>query len=262
MTSLLPWVGLGVVAVFAVLIGVFTLLATRKGPGGMRSAVQVPLRRIAALQSLPNTVGQAVETGQRLHISLGSGVVGQTNTSTILAGLTVLDQISEAAVMSDKPPIITTGDSPALFLAQDTLAAVYRRQNAEERYDANSAQVVGLTSMAFGAAQTTLPKDEAIAGTVLIGPVGPEVVLMAEAGQRANVTTLAGTDNPQAQALLFATADHPLVGEDVFAGGALIGRAPAHVASLQAQDIMRFLVGGAVVVGALWGAWQALRGTP
>src|SRR5262249_10206017 len=161
---------------------------------------QRALRPIEAFQSLPTTIGQAVETGQRLHISLGSGAIGTADTAITVAGLTVLDQISAAAAVSDRPPVVTTANGPSMLLGQDVRHSVYVRQNAEARYDPESARVAGLTPISFGAAQTTLPKDEAVAGAVLIGAVGTEAVLLAEGGQRAGVTTLAGTDNLTTQA--------------------------------------------------------------
>ena len=237
--------GLGFVLLFAGLMIAFMVLGRRRG------ARPPAFRPLEALQSLPATVGEAVETGRRLHISLGTGTIGQADTAAALAGLTVLDQISEVTVVSDKPPVVTTGDGVAALLAQDTLQHVYSRQNASERYDPTSARVAGLTPVSFGAAVTTMVKDDALAGTVLVGSVGSEAVLLAEAGSRANITTLAGSLDPAAQALLFAAADYPLIGEDLFAGGAYIGRHPGHVASLRAQDVMRLLVGAAIVVGAL-----------
>ena len=148
-------------------------------------------------------------------------------------------------------PLVTSADGATMLLAQDTLRNVYARQNALSRYDPYSSQTPGLTPISFGAAQTTLQKDEAVAGTLLIGSVGTEAVLLTEAGQRLGITTLAGSDNPTGQAVLFATADHPLIGEDLFAGGAYVGGAPAHVGSLQAQDILRLLIGGAIVLGVV-----------
>ena len=237
--------GLGFIILFAGLIIVFTFLGRRKG------ARPTQFRPLDALQSLPQMVGEAVETGRRLHISLGSGSVGQTDTAAALAGLTVLNQISEVTVVSDKPPIVTTGDGTLMLLAQDTLQHVYARQNAQDRYDPTSARVAGLSPISFGAATGAMVKDEAFAGTVLVGSVGPEVVLLTEASQRAGVTTLAGSDDPAAQAVLFASAESPLIGEDLFAGGAYIGRLSAHVASLQAQDVMRILIGLAIIGGVI-----------
>ncbi len=238
--------------VLAVLIVGLTLLGRRAG------ARPRTLRRIDAFQSLPSTVGQAVETGQRLHISLGTGVVGTGDTAATVAGLTVLDEISAAAAVSDRPPVVSTSDGAAMLLAQDALHGVYSRQNALARYDPESAQVVGLSPMAFGAAQTTLPRDEAVAGAVLIGTVGSEAVLLAEGGQRQGVTTLAGADSVPTQAMLYATADHPLVGEDVFAGGAYIGRKPRFVASLTAQDLARIAIGGLIVLGVIFQTARSL----
>lgn len=222
--------------VFLVAMVAFWAISRRKG------ARPVSLREIDSFMSLPTTVGQAVENGQRLHISLGSGTIGDVSTASALAGLTVLQQISAAAVVSDKPPIVTTADGIAMLLAQDSLREVYIRQNAENRYDPNAARVAGVTPMAFGSAITSTIKDESVAGTVLIGSVGEEVILIAEAANRQKVTTLAASDNPAAQAFLYASTDHPLIGEDLFAGGAYIGRLPLHVASLLAQDAVRVLV--------------------
>lgn len=243
MPSLSELAGFAFLALFGGLILFFTTLAARKG------AAPAIFRNIEAFQSLPDTVGRAVETGRRLHISLGSGSVGGQDTAPALAGLTVLDQISAVAVVSDKPPVVTTADGTAMLLAQDVLRQVYTRQNALPRYDPTSARVAGLSADSFGAALTSLVKDESVGGTILIGSVGPEAVLFTEAGQRENITTLAGSDDPATQALLFAAADYPLIGEDLFAGGAYIGRQPAHIASLRAQDVLRIAIGVVIIVG-------------
>lgn len=237
--------GLAFVLFFAMFIVVFSVLARRKGA---RPAV---FREIEAFHSLPDTVGQAVETGRRLHISLGSGSIGGPDTAAALAGLTVLDQVSAVATVSDKPPVVTTADGAAVLLARDTLKQVYTRQNALQRYDPASARVAGLSPLAFSAALSTMIKDEEVAGTILVGSVGPEAVLFTEAGARAKITTLAGSDDPAAQAMLFAASDHPLIGEDLFAGGGYIGRVAAHVASLHTQDIFRVLIGLAILGGAV-----------
>jgi hypothetical protein len=240
-----PLLGALIFLAFAGLLAGFSLLARR---AGARPRV---LRRIDAYQSLPATVGTAVETGQRLHFSLGTGTLGESDTAATLAGLVVLGQIAPSATLSDRPPIVTTSDGAAMLLAQDTLRSVYNRQNALNRFDPESAQVVGLTPASFGAAQTILPRDAAVAGALLLGPAGTEAVLLAEAGQRAGVTTLAGAHSVETQAMLFATADHPVIGEDLFAGGAYVGGAPEHLGSLMAQDIARLVIAGVIVLGVV-----------
>jgi hypothetical protein len=238
-------IGAGLVGSFAFLIFVFNLLGRRRG------AKAPPLRPIPALQSLPSILGTVVETGQRLHVALGSGTVGESNTAATLAGLTVLDQITDATTLSDKPPIATAADGTALLLAQGVLRHAYDRQNALERYEPGTARVAGMSPWAYGAALSTVVKDEAIVGNVLIGPVGPEALLLTEASERAGTATVASSDNPAVQALLFAAAENSLIGEDLFAGGAYLGRQPAHIASLRAQDIVRIVIVIVILVGVV-----------
>lgn len=230
---------------FLGLILALTFLVRRRG------ARSIPLREVEALQNLPNIVGEAVESGRRMHLSLGSGGIGQADTITVLAGLSTATPIAAVTAISDKPPVITTADAVTMLLAQDTLRQVYREQNAQERYSEEAARVAGLTPLSFGAALTPLVKDEAVAGNVLIGPVGTEAVLLTEAAQRAGVATLAGTSDLTAQAALFAAADQPLIGEDVYAGNAYLTRGEAQVASLQAQDVVRLVLIAGMILGVL-----------
>jgi hypothetical protein len=94
--------------------------------------------------------------------------------------------------------------------------------------------------------------DEDVTATFILGPQGREVALVAEAGSRRG-DVVGGTLDPVAQAVLYATADHPLIGEELFATGAYLKVNRAHAASVQAQDVMRWVVIGAAVALAVLG---------
>jgi hypothetical protein len=53
------------------------------------------------------------------------------------------------------------------------------------------------------------------------------------------------------QAALFATTDNPLLGEELFAAGAYLKVNTYHAASLQAQDILRWITIAGILLGAL-----------
>lgn len=238
------FLGLGFVGLAALALLAYLAL-------GRRASTPPVLREVNAFDFLPDTVGEAVESGKRIHMSLGTGTIGNTDTASTLAGLKVLDMIAQVAVVSDKPPIVTTSDGTAMYLAQSTLQSVYARQFAEDRYNPTLARVAGLSPLAFGAALTSTLNDEAVAGNVLIGPSGPEALLLAEAGQRANQPVLATSHDPATQGLLFAVADHTLLGEDIFAGAAYLARQPRDIAGLQTQDLLRIVVGVVIVLGVI-----------
>lgn len=243
--SIADLLGLAVVFVAGALIVGFWAWARRTG-------APPALRPVDAFRDLPQKTGESVEAGKRIHVSLGSGVIGSQNTAAALAGLTVLEVIAAAATISDRPPIVTAGDGASMILAQDTLRRVYRRQNALERYDHLAGRLAGPTPLSYAAAVMTAQKDEAVSTNILIGSLGNELALMADAGWGRQAHQIIGTDTPQAQAMSYVTADQPLIGEDVFASGAyLLGGNPVHKASLQTQDVLRAVVIAAIVIGAL-----------
>ncbi len=50
---------------------------------------------------------------------------------------------------------------------------------------------------------------------------------------------------------MFAAAQEPLVGEELYAAGAYLQVNPYHLASVRAQDIMRWVLAGCILAGAI-----------
>lgn len=216
------------------------------------------LRDIPAFTRLRRAVGLAVEAGTRIHLSLGRGNLTGLQGGSVLIGLTMLERCSRAASVSDRPPIATSGDATVTILSQDTLNDTYRALGAESQYDPSNGRLSGLTPFAYAAGAVPVIHDENVAVNVLAGHFGSEAALLTEAAERTNGLTIAGSDSLTGQAVLYATAQEALVGEDLYAGGAYLGAAPMHAASLRAQDIIRWLIilitliGSLAKLGGLW----------
>jgi hypothetical protein len=161
----------------------------------------------------------------------------------------MLEKLSSSASTGDKPPIVTSGEGALGVLAQDTLRGTYQRIGLSEQFDPISSQVVGLTPFSFAAGTLSLVSDEKTGANLLAGNFGSEVALITDAGDRSDTLTLAGTDNLPAQSILFATAHEPLIGEELYAGGAYLDAGPMHDASLKAQDILRWVLVIVIVLG-------------
>ena len=95
-------------------------------------------------------------------------------------------------------------------------------------------------------------RDESVSANLLIGSFGPEAALLADTAERENTFLLAATDSLPAQAVLYANAQDPLVGEELYAAGAYVNAGPAHRASLQVQDILRWLIVLALLAGSAY----------
>jgi hypothetical protein len=76
----------------------------------------------------------------------------------------------------------------------------------------------------------------------MLGAFGPEVGLIARAGIEANLAQISGTDDPQALAILYASTDRVIVGEELYATSAYLNRTKAKLVSLAAQDVVRIVL--------------------
>lgn len=233
---------LGVIVIAAILLFVFTLMRRRS------SGV---FRDIPAYDRLNRAVGHAVEDGTRLHISIGRGNLFTARSGSALAGLSMLRRLSERTSQSDKPPIVTSGDASLAILSQDTLQSGYRAAGAEDQYRFTTGRLTGLTPYSFAAGTMFVMEDEDVSANVVIGDLGSESALLVEAADRGDTDLIAASDNLSAQSVLYATSQDPLIGEELFASGAYVGAGPAHEASLQAQDVLRWLTILAILGGAV-----------
>lgn len=248
-----PLIGLALVLSAAGMMFFFSLPQRSQPKGQQRSGNRVVLRPIRAMQRLRRAIGLAVEDGSRLHISLGeSSIISPTNASA-LAGLSTLERIGALSSVSDRPPVATSGDGTLAVLSQDTLRAAYRIANVPDQYNPAQARLTGPTPFSYAAGTLPVIYDERVSANIMIGNFGPEVALMAEAADRENEFTLAGSDSIAAQAVLYGMTREPLIGEELFAVPAYLNAGPIYKAGLRAQDILRWvviavLIGGAVLV--------------
>jgi voltage-gated potassium channel Kch len=233
-------IGLGIVGLCAALVFLFSVL---KKPGGS-------LRGIPAVNRLRRGIGLAVEDGKRLHVSLGKASILSPHGASALVGLSVLERLAEVSTVSDKPPVATSGEGTLALLSQDSLRSVYRESNQLEQYNRDLGRLAGPTDFSYVAGSLPVIKREDVYTNVLIGNFGPEVGLMCEAIDRADGFSLAASDSLPAQAVLYATAQEPLIGEELFALPAYLQSGKMHLASVRAQDVVRAVVIGVLVLGS------------
>lgn len=236
-------VGLAFVVIF------FFLMITFAVAG--RNRPRQHLRDIPAFSRLGRAIGLAVEAGKRMHITLGWGGITDLRGASALIGLTILERIARLASISDRPPVATSGDGILGILSQDTLSGTYKAIGAGFQYDPTTGRVSGLTPVSYSAGTVPVIYDEQVSATVLAGHFGSEAALITDAAERNDSLTLAGSDSITAQAVFAASAQEPLIGEELFAAGAYINAGPIHASSLRAQDIFRWVLVIAILVGAI-----------
>jgi hypothetical protein len=202
----------------------------------------IAFRKLPAAFRLRRAIGLAVEDGTRLHVSLGSSSLIQSTNTSALTALATLDRIEQLASTSDQPPICTSGDGGFQMLSHNVIKQNTVESNTRDQMDASLAQMSGATSFAYAVGAADAMHDAGVSANVYMGKFGPEAGLLCDAAEEKHAYTIAGSNSITGQAVFFALADDPLIGEELYALPAYLGAQVAHQASLRVEDILRFLI--------------------
>jgi hypothetical protein len=235
---------LALLLLFIAFLAVFYLSGRRVQTGNLPD-----LRSILAFDELQDVTARAIETGQAVHVSLGLGGITSDTSADSLAGLSVLEYLADQAAASAVPPIVTMSNPTLLPLAEDVIRRPYGADREEASVAARHVRWVAAEPAAYAAGVMGILGGEGVAANVMVGAFGDEYLLMGEAASRRKMTHVGGASDPNVLPFVFATADHVLMGEDLYAAGAYLSGKPWHIGSLLAQDLFRWVV--VVIIVAL-----------
>ena len=200
------------------------------------------IRPIPAYDKINKEINVAVEDGSQLHISLGRGGMTGPESAAALAGLNILKQIIEKSSVCDHPPVASTGDAVISILAQDTIRGTSKAISVTDQLRNPSGELIGVTPFSYAAGSLSTIRDSNVSANIHTGWFGNEMIWFTTAGERQSSPTIAGTAQLPAQAVIYASASDPLIGEELFAGGAYLGTSKIHQASISAQDVIRWII--------------------
>lgn len=200
------------------------------------------IRPIAAYDKIIREINVAVEDGSQLHISLGRGGVTGPESAAALAGLGILKQVIEKSSVCDHPPVASTGNPVVSILAQDTIKGSSKAISISDQIKNPSGELMGLTPFSYAVGTLSTIRNDNVSANIHTGWFGNEITWITTAGERQSSPTIAGTSQLPAQAVIYASASDPLIGEELYAGGAYLGAGKMHQASISAQDVVRWII--------------------
>lgn len=210
-------------------------------------------RPLAPFEALRRQVGRAVESGLRLHVTLGRGTLAGLTGPTSAAALGVLDYLAHESGQSGVPPVVTVGEATLLPAAQGTVRRGYEAAGRGKEFQLRDVRFIAQDGypMTYAAGVSTLLEQDEVGSNVAVGRFGPEITVIAEAGSRQKMVQIMGSDDPTAIAVATAYSENVLWGEELFAAGAYLEQSPLQLASLRTQDILRWLLAVAILATAL-----------
>lgn len=233
--------------IVVLLVVILMLLFHRRALDTSRPIVRRP---IAALEQVRWALAHGAETGRAIHLSPGSGGVGQRATSAeTVAGLLAAERVATEAALSGVPILASSGDAVAHLALRGTLRQAYQRAGLGQDYDPVNVQLLAHQDpMAYASGVTTLYGRQKLQASQLIGSFGQEYLLVGEVGMQRDVPQLAGATTTTALPLVYLASDGALIGEEIYAAEAYLSRTPAPTGRLLTQDALRTVVIVTIVI--------------
>lgn len=208
----------------------------------VRTGGRPDLRPIAGYDFLRRMVEESAESARPLHVSVGGGGVGDDRSMQTLAGLSLVTELAQPAATSSARLLVSTASPALLPMIQSELRGSFQAAGYPDEFDEAQACFLSDNRNAYAIGAAGLVRDTAPTVSALVGDFGDEYLLLAEPGALYGVPQVAGTGQVRTLPFVWATAEHALLGEEIFAAGAYLGKRATHIASLMAQDQMRLLL--------------------
>jgi len=237
---------------FVLMFFVFTLTFVQMAKKGANLYV----RPLSGIEAVDDAIGRATEMGRPILYLLGLGDATQVST---IASFSVLGRVAKRVAEYQTSIIVPCYDPVVMAVAQEVVKSSYLDAGRSDDYKQESVFFVTNYQFAYVAAVNGIMLRERPATNIYMGKFMAESLLLAETGTLAGSIQIAGTDEIAQIPFFIVACDYTLIGEELYAASAYLGREPVLLGSLKAQDWAKVVIMAVALIGMLGTAlgWPA-----
>jgi hypothetical protein len=204
------------------------------------------VRPLAGIEAVDDAIGRATEMGKPILYILGAGTASDIAT---LASFTILSRVSKKVAEYQTTLIVPCYDPIVMSVAQDIVKTGYADAGRSDAYKEDTVFFITQSQFAYVAAVNGIMLRDLPATNLYLGKFYAESLIFAETGAQAGSIQIAGTDEVAQIPFFVVACDYTLIGEELFAASAYLGREPLLLGTLKAQDYAK----AAIIILAILG---------
>ena len=226
--------------------------------GKAQKGAKMYLRPIAGIEAIDEAIGRATEMGRPILYVPGLSYIEDVAT---IASLTILGRVAKKIAQYQTPLMVPNRDPIVYTIADEVVKQAYLEAGRPDAYDPDSVFFVTTSQFAFVAAVNGIMMRETPATNFYLGMFWAESLLLAETGSLSGAIQIAGTDAVTQLPFFITTCDYTLIGEELYAASAYLGREPKQVGAVKGQDACKAIIMGFVTLALLLGIVDLIAGT-
>jgi len=239
------WFHIGKLPVFVGTLAFTIMVLTFIGLA--RKGKEFYVRPLAGIDAVDDAIGRATEMGRPILYILGLGTAADIAT---IASLTILNRIAKKTAEHKTKIIVPCMDPIVMSVAQETVKAGYLDAGRPDMYQEENIFYITSMQFAYVAAVNGIMLREQTATNFYLGKFYAESLILAETGSVAGSVQISGTDEIAQIPFFVAATDFTLIGEELYAASAYLGREPLLLGALKAQDLAKAIVMISLALGA------------
>ncbi|HDL03532.1 MAG TPA: hypothetical protein ENH25_05315 [candidate division Zixibacteria bacterium] len=218
-------------AVFLMVAGFLFLMIhfIRRAKGG----ADLYVRRLAGIEAVDEAIGRATEMGKPILYVLGLGTAADIAT---IASYTILGRVAKKVAEYQTGLIVPCYDPIVMTVAQETVRTAYMDAGRPDAFSEDMVYFVTNQQFAYVAGVNGVMLRERPATNLYMGKFYAESLILAETGVVAGSIQISGTDEISQIPFFVVACDYTLIGEELYAASAYLGKEPLLLGSLKAQD--------------------------
>ena len=228
------------ILIFTILTMIFVQLA-KKG-------MDLYVRPLAGIEAVDEAIGRATEMGRPILYVLGLGSAADIAT---IASFTILGRVAKKVAEYQTELNVPCYDPIVMAVAQEVVKSAFIDAGRPEAYKDDIVHFITNSQFAYVGAVNGIIMRDLPATNVYMGKFFAESLILAETGAVAGSIQIAGTDEIPQIPFFFVACDYTLIGEELFAASAYLGREPELLGSLKAQDYAKAVLLASAIIGIL-----------
>ncbi len=226
--------------------------------GKAQRGAKMYLRPIAGIEAIDEAIGRATEMGKPILYVPGLSAISDVAT---IASLTILGRVAKKIAQYQTPLMVPNRDPIVYTIADEVVKQAYMEAGRPDAYDPDSVFFLTTSQFAFVAGVNGIMMREKPATNFYLGMFWAESLLLAETGSLSGAIQIAGTDAVTQLPFFITTCDYTLIGEELYAASAYLGREPKQIGAVKGQDACKAIIMGFITLALFLSITDIVAGT-
>jgi len=215
------------------------------------------LRPIAGIEAIDEAIGRATEMGKPILYVPGLSTIGDVAT---IASITILGRVAKKVAEYGTPLLVPNCDPIVYTVCEETVRQGYLEAGRPDAYNQDSVFFLTQSQFAYVAGVNGIMMRDKPATNFYLGMFWAESLILAETGALSGAIQIAGTDAVTQLPFFITTCDYTLIGEELYAASAYLGREPKQLGSIKGQDSCKAVMMAFIVLGIVLSIIYAITG--